>query len=182
MRPRSQCWRARCRLGRSTLPRAKAGLAAFVSSMVMRGSEGFDFDAFNEEIEGVGASLMRERRRPQHGFRFYEPLGGFPAHGGASGRCAATPHLSRRTCGTRAQPQAGAHPRARTGHAGSGESAFLRGNVRRASLCRLGPRLCRHHLRTHSRGACRLPRGEIHAGWRRNRDHGRRADASAPST
>ena len=37
--------------------REQAGLAGFVSSMVMRGSEHYDLDAFNESIEGVGASL-----------------------------------------------------------------------------------------------------------------------------
>ena len=37
--------------------REQAGLAGFVASMAMRGSEHYDFDAFNERIEGVGASL-----------------------------------------------------------------------------------------------------------------------------
>jgi zinc protease len=37
--------------------RDQAGLAAFVASMLMRGSENYDFDAFNETIEGVGANL-----------------------------------------------------------------------------------------------------------------------------
>jgi zinc protease len=39
------------------VPREQAGLANFVASMVMRGSEHYTFDAFNDAIEGVGASL-----------------------------------------------------------------------------------------------------------------------------
>jgi len=39
------------------VPREQSGLASFVASMLMRGSEHYDFDAFNDAIEGVGASL-----------------------------------------------------------------------------------------------------------------------------
>ncbi len=35
----------------------QAGLASFTASMLMRGSQRFDFDTFNERIEGVGANL-----------------------------------------------------------------------------------------------------------------------------
>lgn len=38
-------------------PAGQAGLAGFVSSMLMRGSEHYSFDEFNEIIEGVGADL-----------------------------------------------------------------------------------------------------------------------------
>lgn len=38
-------------------PRGKSGLAAFVASMLTRGSANFDFDQFNEIVEGVGASV-----------------------------------------------------------------------------------------------------------------------------
>lgn len=38
-------------------PADRAGLASFVASMVTRGSAAYDFDAFNETVEGVGASL-----------------------------------------------------------------------------------------------------------------------------
>lgn len=37
--------------------RAEAGLTSFVSSVLMRGSETYDYAALNEAIEGVGASL-----------------------------------------------------------------------------------------------------------------------------
>jgi zinc protease len=38
-------------------PAGQAGLSAFVAGMLSRGSEGYDFDAFNEAIEAVGANL-----------------------------------------------------------------------------------------------------------------------------
>lgn len=38
-------------------PAGKTGLAGFVASMLMRGSERYSFDEFNEIIEGVGANL-----------------------------------------------------------------------------------------------------------------------------
>jgi len=38
-------------------PASHAGLASFVSSMLMRGSEHYSFDEFNDIIEGVGANL-----------------------------------------------------------------------------------------------------------------------------
>lgn len=38
-------------------PTDKTGLAGFVTGMLTRGSEQYDFDAFNEAVEGVGASL-----------------------------------------------------------------------------------------------------------------------------
>ena len=38
-------------------PAGQAGLSSFVASMLTRGSEHYDFDAFNEAVEGVGASL-----------------------------------------------------------------------------------------------------------------------------
>ena len=38
-------------------PADKAGLANFVAAMLTRGSAAYDFDAFNETIEGVGAHL-----------------------------------------------------------------------------------------------------------------------------
>lgn len=38
-------------------PMGKNGLAGFVASMLTRGSEKYDFDAFNAMIEGVGASM-----------------------------------------------------------------------------------------------------------------------------
>ena len=38
-------------------PANRAGLASFVAAMLMRGSEHYSFDAFNEIIEGVGANL-----------------------------------------------------------------------------------------------------------------------------
>ena len=38
-------------------PADKAGLAGFVAAMLTRGSAAYDFDAFNETIEGVGAHL-----------------------------------------------------------------------------------------------------------------------------
>lgn len=43
--------------GAVNVAKDKAGLAPFTCNMLMRGSEHFDFDAFNERIEGVGASL-----------------------------------------------------------------------------------------------------------------------------
>ncbi|MCL4834527.1 MAG: insulinase family protein [Caldilineaceae bacterium] len=36
---------------------AKAGLASFAASLLTRGSRGYDFDSFNEEVESVGASI-----------------------------------------------------------------------------------------------------------------------------
>ncbi len=38
-------------------PAAKTGLAGFLASMLTRGSANFDFDSFNDIVEGVGASL-----------------------------------------------------------------------------------------------------------------------------
>jgi zinc protease len=38
-------------------PDDKTGLASFVAGMVTRGSAHFDFDTFNETVEGVGANL-----------------------------------------------------------------------------------------------------------------------------
>jgi zinc protease len=38
-------------------PDEKAGLAAFVASMCTRGSAAYDFDAFNELVEGLGAGV-----------------------------------------------------------------------------------------------------------------------------
>lgn len=38
-------------------PAEQAGLASFVANMVTRGSAHYDFDQFNEAVEGVGASL-----------------------------------------------------------------------------------------------------------------------------
>jgi zinc protease len=38
-------------------PADKAGLAGFVAAMLTRGSAAYDFDAFNETIEGMGAQL-----------------------------------------------------------------------------------------------------------------------------
>ncbi len=38
-------------------PAGQAGLSAFVAGMLSRGSTGYDFDAFNEAIEAVGANL-----------------------------------------------------------------------------------------------------------------------------
>lgn len=38
-------------------PAEQAGLAAFVASMVTHGSEHYDFDRFNETVEGIGAHL-----------------------------------------------------------------------------------------------------------------------------
>jgi zinc protease len=38
-------------------PTAKAGLSHFVSSMLTRGSQAYDFERFNEAIESIGASL-----------------------------------------------------------------------------------------------------------------------------
>lgn len=38
-------------------PADKSGLASFVAGMLTRGSAHYDFDAFNEAVEGVGASL-----------------------------------------------------------------------------------------------------------------------------
>ncbi len=38
-------------------PAARAGLASFVASMTLRGSQRYSFDQFNEIIEGVGANL-----------------------------------------------------------------------------------------------------------------------------
>lgn len=45
------------RAGSVLEPADKAGLAGFVTGMMTRGSEKYDFDAFNEAVEGVGASL-----------------------------------------------------------------------------------------------------------------------------
>ncbi|MEZ4866934.1 MAG: pitrilysin family protein [Caldilineaceae bacterium] len=36
---------------------AQAGLSSFVATLLTRGSEHYDFDTFNETIEGIGASL-----------------------------------------------------------------------------------------------------------------------------
>lgn len=38
-------------------PAEQTGLASFVASMVTRGSEHYDFDHFNETVEGIGAHL-----------------------------------------------------------------------------------------------------------------------------
>ncbi len=38
-------------------PANQVGLSAFVAGMLSRGSAGYDFDAFNEAIEAVGANL-----------------------------------------------------------------------------------------------------------------------------
>lgn len=45
------------RAGSVDEPAEKAGLASFTSSLVSRGSAGYDFDRYNEAVESVGASV-----------------------------------------------------------------------------------------------------------------------------
>ena len=47
----------RLKAGSLSVPRERAGLAGFVADMMMRGTESRDFEAINETVESVGASL-----------------------------------------------------------------------------------------------------------------------------